>query len=206
MTANLDDLADRLFRILGHPDFLAMKGLANEVPIFVQTYDAAQEDGLRRLADSLTNRLRGKGLTVKTLDLFELVLEELDENGLLEDLLRNESQYLKTELFETLQNYSDPRTHLIPRLILAIGGDATQLTLLTGAGRVYPFLRTHTMLESLQPAMLRHPVVLFFPGEYVQDLAGGSNLRLFGALPSPRIHNPYYRALNLDHYRLRDPR
>jgi hypothetical protein len=83
-----------------------------------------------------------------------------------------------------------------------VGEDGTQLTLLTGAGRVYPFLRTHTIFESLQPAMLRHPVVLFFPGEYTQDPTGGSQLRLFGSLPSPRIHNPYYRAINLDNYRV----
>jgi len=25
---------------------------------------------------------------------------------------------------------------------------------------------------------------------------------LFGSIPSPRINNPYYRATNLDHYRL----
>ena len=56
--------------------------------------------------------------------------------------------------------------------------------------------------RAIQPAMLRHPVVLFFPGEYVHELGGGSSLRLFGTLPSPTIYNPYYRATNLDHYKL----
>jgi hypothetical protein len=53
--------------------------------------------------------------------------------------------------------------------------------------------------------MLHHPIVMFFPGEYTQDPGGGSHLRLFGSLPSPRIYNPYYRAMNLDHYRLAQP-
>jgi hypothetical protein len=179
-----------------------MKGLANEVPIFVQTYDPSQEDGVRRLIDALAGRLRSTGLTVATLDLFTLVLEELEEHGVLDDLLKNEPVFQKVELLETLQNYSDPKTHLIPRLIHEIGSDPTQLTLLSGAGRVYPFLRSHTILESLQPAMLHQPVVLFFPGEYTQDPTGGSYLRLFGSRPSPRIYNPYYRAMNLDHYRV----
>jgi hypothetical protein len=48
-------------------------------------------------------------------------------------------------------------------LIREIGEDGAQLTLITGPGRIFPFLRTHTILESLQPAMLRHPVVIFFP-------------------------------------------
>lgn len=199
---NMNDLSERLFKTLSHPNFLAMKGLANEVPIFIQTYDPAQEDAIRRMVASLAMRLQNMGITIKALDLFNLVLEELEEHNVLEDLVRDETSSQKVEILETLQNYSDPKTHLIPRLIRAIGEDGTQLTLITGPGRIFPFLRTHTILESLQPAMLRHPVVIFFPGEYAQDPAGGSHLRLFGSIPSPRINNPYYRATNLDHYRL----
>lgn len=179
-----------------------MKGLANEVPIFIQTYEPAQEDAVRRMVASLALRLQNTGITLKSLDLFNLVLEELEEHQILENLMRDEASSQKLEIFETLQNYSDPKTHLIPRLIRAIGEDGAQLTLITGPGRIFPFLRTHTILESLQPAMLRHPVVIFFPGEYAQDPAGGSHLRLFGSIPSPRINNPYSRATNLDHYRL----
>ncbi len=197
----MSNLGERLFQIFSHPDFLAMKGLANEVPIFIQTHEPAREDVTRRMIESLAMRLRNTGITLKTLDLFNLVLAELEEHQILGDLLRDEVTYEKTDLFNTLKNYSDPQTHLIPRLIRAIGDDGTQLTFLTGSGRVYPFLRTHTILESLQPAMLRHPVVIFFPGEYVQEPGGGSHLRLFGSIPSPKIKNPYYRAINLDHYR-----
>jgi hypothetical protein len=197
---NMNDLSERLFRILSHPTFLAMKGLANEVPIFIQTYDPAREDAVRRMVDGLAGRLQSTGLILKSLDLFKLVLDELEDEGILADLLEHEKTYDKCELLDTLQNYSDPQTHLIPRLIREIGGDDTQLTLITGPGRIFPFLRTHTILESLQPAMLRHPVVIFFPGEYSQDPAGGSHLRLFGSIPSPRINNPYYRATNLDQY------
>jgi len=179
-----------------------MKGLVNEVPIFIQTYEPALEDAVRRMVESLVIRLRSAGITVKSLDLFGLVLAELEEHGILEGLLDGEAESEKVEILETLQNYSDPKTHLIPRLIREIGDEGAQLTLITGPGRVFPFLRTHTILESLQPAMLRHPVVIFFPGEYAQDPAGGSHLRLFGSIPSPRIHNPYYRATNLEHYGL----
>lgn len=199
---NMNDLSERLFKTLSHPNFLAMKGLANEVPIFIQTYEPSQEDAIRRMVDGLVGRLRSTGITLKSLDLFSLVLEELEEHDILDDLLKGESDSEKVEILETLQNYSDPKTHLIPRLIREIGDDGAQLTLITGPGRIFPFLRTHTILESLQPAMLRHPVVIFFPGEYAQDPAGGSHLRLFGSIPSPRINNPYYRATNLDHYRL----
>ena len=199
---NMHDLSERLFKTLSHHNFLSMKGLANEVPIFIQTYEPAQEDAVRRMVESLAIRLQNTGITLKSLDLFNLVLEELEENDILQGLLEEEATWLRSDVLETLQNYSDPKTHMIPRLIRAIEGDGAQLTLITGPGRIFPFLRTHTILESLQPAMLRHPVVIFFPGEYTQDPTGGSHLRLFGSIPSPRINNPYYRATNLDHYRL----
>jgi Domain of unknown function (DUF1788) len=199
---NINALSERLFKTLSHPNFLAMKGLANEVPIFIQTYEPSQEDAIRRMIDGLVSRMRNTGITLKSLDLFTLVLDELGECDILDDLINSEADSEKVEILETLQNFSDPKTHLIPRLIREIGEDGAQLTLITGPGRIFPFLRTHTILESLQPAMLRHPVVIFFPGEYAQDPAGGSHLRLFGSIPSPRIHNPYYRATNLDHYSL----
>jgi hypothetical protein len=196
----MNALLERLVHVLGHPDFLAMKGLANEVPIFIQTYEPAQEDGVRRVVESVAVRLRSAGLTVRTLDLLDLVLDELEEHEILADLLESEPSSEKEEILETLQNYSDPGAHLIPRLVRGTGGEDPQLTLITGPGRVYPFLRTHSILESLQPAMLRHPVVIFFPGQYTQDPNGGSHLRLFGSIPVPRIANPYYRAMNLDHF------
>ena len=199
---NMNDLSEHLFKTLSHPNFLAMKGLANEVPIFIQTYEPSQEDAIRRMVDGLVGRMRNTGITLKSIDLLSLVLDELEECGILDDLVNGEADAEKVEILETLQNYSDPKTHLIPRLIREIGEEVAQLTLITGPGRIFPFLRTHTILESLQPAMLRHPVVIFFPGEYVQEAAGGSHLRLFGSIPSPRINNPYYRATNLDHYRL----
>lgn len=202
MAQSMTDLAERLFKLLTLPRFLNMEGLANEVPIFIQTYDPGQEDALRATVAALLNRLRSTGLSVASVDLFELVLEELEEASLLEDFVAGEATYEPEERLETLQNYSDPTEHLIPRLIRRIGDEAVQLTLVTGSGRIYPFLRTHSILESLQPAMLRHPVILLFPGEYLQDVNGGSHLRLFGTIPAPVINNPYYRATNLDRYTL----
>ena len=199
--ARISDLGETLFETLSHEDFLAMRGLANEVPIFVQTYDPVDDDALRQMLRRLSSRLRSVGVSVECVDLFDLVLDELEEHGVLTPLLEGEAEWDRADVLETLQNLADPKAHLVPRLVTAMGGPDTQLTLVTGSGRLYPFLRTHTILESLQPAMLQRPVVLFFPGEYAQDADGGSHLRLFGGVASPVITNPYYRAMNLDHYR-----
>lgn len=197
----MHDATEHLFSTLSHPDFLAMKGLANEVPIFLHTYEPQQEDAVRRMAANLASRLRTSGIPLVVVDLFDLVLGQLEEEERLQQILDKEATIGKQKLLELLRNLSDPKTRLIPRLMKQIGDGNVKLTLLTGIGRVFPFLRTHTVLESLQPAMMRHPVVMFFPGNYTQEQGVGSQLRLFGSMANPPLYRPYYRAFNLEHYR-----
>lgn len=136
--------------------------MAKEVPIFIQTYSPADEDQLRVVVKGAEQFLRKQGLRVKQVDLFELVLQLLEAKGYLDVVLQEEAGWSKSDLFDTLQNVAEPTAALVPKLMDALGDD-TQISLITGSGRVYPFLRTHTILEALQPAMVRHPVVLFSP-------------------------------------------
>ncbi len=195
------DQSERLFRILSHPHFLSMKGLANEVPIFIETYEPQDEDKVRIMIDHLATRLRTHGVSVAVVDLFDLILEQLEEEGRLQPILEKERSIGKQKLLDMMSNLADPKTRLIPRLMKKVGDDGVQLALLLGVGRVFPFLRTHTILESLQPAMVKRPVVMFFPGEYRQEENGASVLRLFGSQATPPLYRPYYRAFNLAHYR-----
>ena len=195
-------LTERLFQLFTRQDFIEMKGVAHEIPFYIQTYDVSKEDEVMNMVTSLGMRLKSAGVAVSSINLFEVVLADLKKNGLLDELIASEADYSKQDLFETLQNVSDPKTRLVPRIVEELSRDSAKLTLITGSGRVYPILRTHTILESLQPAMVNHPVVIFFPGEYTQDDLGGSHLRLFGSVPSPKINNPFYRAVNLDHVKL----
>ena len=192
-------LDKRLQKVLTRPDFLEMRGVAKEVPIFIQTYCPECEDQLRVVVKGAEQYLRKQGLRVKHVDLFELVLQLLESEGWLQEVLLHEASWSKGNLFDDLQNVADPSDSLVPKLMEALGKD-TQVSLITGSGRIYPFLRTHTILEALQPAMVRHPVVVFFPGEYSQDADGGSYLRLFGTTTASKIENPHYRATNLDYY------
>lgn len=201
---DIPKLTERLFQLLTKNDFIEMKGVAHEVPFYIQCYDVSGEDEVKDMVANLSMRLRSAGVTVSSVDLFELVLSELRNGGHYESIIEGEIErtFTKQDLFETLQNISDPKTRLVPRIVEEISRDSAKLTFITGSGHVYPFLRTHTILESLQPAMVKHPVIIFFPGEYTQDDLGGSHLRLFGSIPSPKINNPFYRAVNLDHVKL----
>lgn len=198
-TNGMPDTTDRLFDLLSHPNFLEMKGLANEVPIFIHAYDAKKEDEARLTAEHLTLRLRNAGIAVALHDLFDVLLEKLEKENRLQRILDRELSVDKPKMLDLLRNISDPSTALVPYLMNKLKAENVRLTLLTGAGRVFPFLRTHSILEALQPAMTRHPIILFFPGDYVQE-DNGSHLRLFGKLTDTPLSQAYYRAFNLAYF------
>jgi len=204
MSNSVKGLDQRLQDILLRPEFLEMRGVAKEVPIFIQTYRPADDDELRRVVQGTEQVLRQHGIRAKHVDLFEVVLELLESEGWLQKILQREPTWSKSDLYDTLQNVADPTEALVPMLQEKLDDDS-QVSLITGSGRVYPFLRTHTILEALQPAMVRHPVVIFFPGEYKQDADGGSYLRLFGTSTASKIENPHYRATNLDYFGSNQP-
>src|SRR3989339_132729 len=198
----MTDTTERLFKIFSNPDFLALKGLANEVPMFIHTYRPQDEDGVRRMVAGIESRLITQGVSVAVVDMFTLFLQQLEEENHLGRIIEKEPTIGKAKLLDTLSNLSDPKTRFIPRLVQSIHSADVKLALLIGVGRLFPFLRTHNILENLHPTMMRHPVVLFFPGEYTQENGLGSQLRLFGSLATPPLQRPYYRAFNLEHYRI----
>ncbi|PTY02770.1 hypothetical protein DB346_08325 [Verrucomicrobia bacterium LW23] len=193
----MTNTSDRLYQILSSERFLSMQGLANEVPIFIHAYDVEEEDRVSSMIKSLGARLRNIGVPTAEIDLFRLLLTELKEEGLLDDFIGDETTFDRKDLLGDLKNFASP-SRLVPRLVTIMEEESARVTLMSGVGHVFPFLRAHTLLDSIQPAMMRHPVVLFFPGEYIQVPEKGSQLRLFGILPG----EGYYRAFNLEHYRL----
>ncbi|MGR5940587.1 DUF1788 domain-containing protein [Bacillus pacificus] len=62
------------------------------------------------------------------------------------------------------------------------------VVLITGVGKVYPFVRSHTILNNLQEVIDKIPVIMFFPGRY-----DGQSLQLFGKFKDDN----YYRAFPL---------
>jgi hypothetical protein len=59
---------------------------------------------------------------------------------------------------------------------------------LTGIGKVFPFMRSHIMLNIMQETFADIPIVVFYPGTF-----NGQELTLFD-----KFHDGnYYRAFNL---------
>jgi hypothetical protein len=192
---------ERLATILASRQFLQMQGIGNEAPIFIQPYPPISENEVAIHLDRLTSRLRNTGVSVLRIDLFKLTVSLIDGvPGRLEKFLRAESTRPKNLLRTDLGRIANAETAIVPAIARLLKEQPHNLALISSVGHVFPFLRTQTLLENLQPAMVAKPVVVFFPGEYVQTEGLGSALRLFGCLPDRR----YYRAFNLDDYHIHE--
>jgi len=91
----------------------------------------------------------------------------------------------KNELFSALKDFSKPQ-YFIDKI--KKGSEDYKIIFITGVGKVFPFLRSHTVLNNLHEAIEEKPVIMFYPGVYnAQDLS------LFGKIKDDN----YYRAFPL---------
>lgn len=188
--------AEHLFKVVTSQRFLTKQGLGNEVPFFICPYPA--EEGLTMNEDraDLVTRIRHAGLGVLDLSLYDLSITILEERGILDKILDIEPDTEKDELRELLQSVLDPQANLIPKIGEAIEATPHDVIFLSGVGEVYPYIRSHNVLNNLQSTAKDKPTVLFFPGSYTHALATGASLDLFG-----RLHDDkYYRAFNILNY------
>lgn len=188
--------AEHLFRVVTSQRFLTKQGLGNEVPFFICPYPA--EEGLSMVEDrlDLVTRITHAGIAVLDLSLYDLSLAILEERGILDQILEIEPDTDKGEVRELLQSVLDPKANLIPKIGDAIAATPHDVIFLSGVGEVYPYIRSHNVLNNLQSTAKDKPTVLFFPGSYTHALATGASLDLFG-----RLHDDkYYRAFNILNY------
>ncbi len=188
--------AEHLFKVVTSQRFLTKQGLGNEVPFFICPYPA--EEGLSMNEDrlDLVTRITHAGIAVLDLSLYDLSLGILEERGILDQILEIERETDKREVRELLQSVLDPKANLIPKIGEAIEATPHDVIFLSGVGEVYPYIRSHNVLNNLQSTAKDKPTVLFFPGSYTHALATGASLDLFG-----RLHDDkYYRAFNILNY------
>ena len=188
--------AEHLYRVITSERFLTKQGLGNEVPFFICPFPA--EEGGTMIEDrrDLIERIAHAGVTALDLSLYEISLGLLEERGILEDVLAAEPEMDKSELRELLQGVLDVHEHLIPKIGAAIAAQPHDVIFLSGVGEVYPYIRSHNVLNNLQSTAKDRPTVLFFPGNYTHSTATGGSLDLFGLLHDDK----YYRAFNILNY------
>lgn len=190
---------EHLYQVISSERFLKKQGLGNEVPFFICPFKPEEHVPMQRITQQLIRQLNQHGISALHIDLYDLSIELLKKRGIWERILKNETQFSKDKLKELLQGVLDPENHLTPAIAekMRLASDF-QVLFLTGAGEVFPYIRSHNVLNNLQSTAKEKPTVLFFPGTYTHSIEGGASLDLFG-----RLHDDkYYRAFNIYHVQI----
>lgn len=189
MANNLNKKYKHLFEQISKTSFLRMEGIGNEVPFYITTFKAAEQNEAHQSIAALIKKLEAAGISILEVNLFQLSLEIIQREDDLADLFAMEKTLDKAEFLEEMQSMLDVEGEIAPAIAQKMRNSTHQVLFITGVGAVFPFIRSHTILNNLQKIAKEVPMVLFFPGTY-----DGVSLSLFDKLKDDN----YYRAYNLD--------
>ena len=165
--------------------FLSNKGLSNEVGIHVCCYDPHDELSVR---DYMTNLMQQKNLPFRLIecDLYKIFLQICEDKRILKTIPAMEKKKGSEGLLKQLQKIASPEA-FVERMQYEPHqhGD---ILLITGVGKVYPFMRSHNILDNIQHLFADIPVVMLYPGKF-----NGQELSLFDEFHDGN----YYRAFNM---------
>jgi len=191
----ISDRFEHLRKLISSERFLKMQGLGNDIPFFICLYKPQEAVEMERLQKQLVNTLSQSGVRILAINLYDLSVDILKKNEDWEWYLKEESGMAKQELKEELQSILDIETVLVPAIADMLKKANSDVMFLSGIGEVFPYIRSHNVLNNLQSTVKDHPMVMFFPGEYTYSSESGASLDLFG-----RLHDDkYYRAFNIYH-------
>ncbi len=181
---------DEIIPKIVDPNFRKNKGLGNEIGFYVFDYNPEEELLVRDRVHFIKEKVKSVyGLNIVEFDLYEIMIEILDSKGYLKkNFIMEEkkgSEYVFTATKKALRLTLDNDLlvqYISERL------DGSDIVFITGVGKAWPIIRSHTVLNNLHRVVEKQPLVMFFPGEY-----DGGSLMLFNYLKDDN----YYRAFEL---------
>jgi len=182
-----------LLDLISSQRFLNKQGLGNEVPFFICPFDPKCAVSIGTMVKQLSNQLEQKGVGVLEVNLYDLSIEILKKSDDLDWYLEHEQEMSKDELKDELQSILDAHEALIPAIAAKMAEKDFDVMFLTGVGEVFPFIRSHNVLNNLQSTAKEKPTVMFFSGAYTHSAEKGASLDLFRKLQDDK----YYRAFNI---------
>jgi Domain of unknown function (DUF1788) len=184
---NLNKRLDQIIPKIKEDKFIEGRGLGNEISFYVFDYEPEHELIVRDYIEYIKHEFADEDSNRKIIefDLYKMMIEIAKEKRIFERIFQIEEKQGKEALFRAMTNFAKPEIFL--KKIKEQLQDHN-VVLLTGVGKIYPFVRSHTILNNLQEVLDKIPVIMFFPGKY-----DGLSLRLFGKFKDDN----YYRAFRL---------
>lgn len=181
---------DEILPIISEPNFRENKGLGNEVGFYIFDYSPKDEMIVRERIPFIKSKAQSShNINIVEIDLYEAIIEILESKGYLKKNFEMEekkgSEFVmnatKKALRLTLSN------DLLIKYIVE-KSEGCDILFLTGVGKAWPLVRSHTILNNLHKEIEDMPLVMFFPGSY-----DGGTLMLFEEFKDDN----YYRAFPL---------
>lgn len=181
------NLEDRMISV----EALTRYGTANDLRFYIFDYNPKDELLIRKEV----KKIKVRNPAIVEFDLYEMMLQIIEDEGYMDDVLRMETDYQKglllREVFQPLLSVEEKENNFLEKFKNNIADDGKVIVLVTGVGKAFPVIRSHTILNNLQSIFRRNPVVMMYPGRY--EIKNSMTLRLFERLDDDN----YYRAFPL---------
>lgn len=191
---NVEAKFDAMYKLFASEDFLQRRGVSTEVPFFICHYDGKEQVEVDGVVKLLYEKLNNSGVKVLHIDLYKLMIEKMKESDDLEWTLENESKVNHDSLLTDMRAQLNVKTEIAPMVAQMIIAGSPRIVFVTGIGACYPIFEAHELLTNLSNIITTIPLVLFFPGDYVQAPGSGASLHLFGRQEG----RGYYRAFDVE--------
>lgn len=188
LSQRINELRNKLVSV----DNLNKNATGGDMKFYIFDYDPKEE---LRVRSEIKKAVKANPEEIIEFDLYDMMLDVIKENGYFETIQHMEREYDKTlllaEVFQPLLGLGKTSNPILNRFKATVEDDGKHIILVTGVGKSYPVVRSHTILNNLQSLFKRNPVVMIYPGRY--EVRKKMTLRLFDRLDDDN----YYRAFPL---------
>jgi hypothetical protein len=182
---------DEILPIITDKRFRENKGLGNEIGYYIFDYDPEDEIIVREHIRFLKQKINNEGMDfyIRELDLYEIMIEILEQKGYLKKVFEMEKKKGTDAILKPIKNTLrlTQKNDLVVEHIREMVQE-NDVVFLTGIGKIWPIIRSHTVLNVLHSVIDRVPLIMFYPGTY-----SGQDLSLFNEISDQN----YYRAFKL---------
>ena len=175
---------------LAQPDFLANKGIGNEIGFYTFCYDPSLEFEVRAYIEGLQHDAGCGTLpyNLKVINLYDAFLTLCENKRILKAIPKQELKTGTQRQRDQLQKICGPAAFAKYIWEQTQPHEPSDAILITGVGEVYPFLRAHDLLNNMLADFGDVPVVIAYPGSF-----NGQQFGLFNRLGADN----YYRAFDI---------
>jgi hypothetical protein len=160
---------------------------AGDMKFYIFDYDPKDEI---RVREETSKAVRANPEIV-LFDLYDMMVEIINNHGYFDTIQQMEQDYDKSllleEVFQPLMAFEQSENDMMSLFKNGVPDDGTHIVMITGVGKVYPVIRSHTILNNLHSVFKKNPVVMLYPGTF--SVRKG-HLKLFDRLDDDN----YYRA------------